>query len=92
MLGKRINELRINRGRNQVDLAKKLGVTKQTVSNWENGNIQPSIEMLIRISKCFGVTTDFLLGLEETIRINVDGLPMNVISHISLLLDDFKNK
>ena len=46
MLGDRILELRSMRNWSQVMLAKRLGVTKQTVSNWENGNIQPSIEML----------------------------------------------
>lgn len=50
MLGQRINELRIAMGWSQVQLAEKLSISKQTVSNWENENIQPSIEMLIRIA------------------------------------------
>ena len=49
MLGQRIYELRTARGWSQVQLAEKLSITKQTVSNWENDNIQPSIEMLILI-------------------------------------------
>ena len=40
MLGQRIYELRTARGWNQVQLAQKLNITKQTVSNWENENIQ----------------------------------------------------
>ena len=39
MLGQRICELRTASGWSQVDLAKKLGVAKQTVSNWENENM-----------------------------------------------------
>ena len=39
MLGQRIGELRRRFGWSQVDLAKYLGVAKQTVSNWENENI-----------------------------------------------------
>lgn len=92
MLGKRINELRTDRSWSQVALAQKLGVTKQTVSNWENDNIQPSIEMLIRLSKIFGVTTDYLLGLDDKLTLNVDGVPQHVAAHISLLIDDFKIK
>ena len=71
MLGQRISDLRAALGWSQVQLAKRLGVAKQTVSNWENDNIQPSIEMLVRLSKLFGVTTDYLLGLEEIPRLNV---------------------
>ena len=62
ILSERIHELRMRQGYTQVSLAKKLGVSKQAVSNWENGNIQPSIDMLIRIADLFSVTTDYLLG------------------------------
>ena len=91
MLGQRINELRTSRNWSQVDLAKKLNITKQTVSNWENENIQPSIHMLIQLSNLFGVTTDYLLGLENITTLNVDGLPLAVISHLSQIISDLKN-
>ena len=64
MLDRRLRALRQARKMSQVDLARRLGVTKQSVSNWENDNIQPSIEMLVKLSKTFSVTTDYLLGLE----------------------------
>ncbi len=92
MLGHRISELRLARNWSQVELGKRLGVAKQTVSNWENDNIQPSIEMLIHLSKLFGVTTDYLLGLEQIPRISVEGLSTDVIAHLSLLIEDFKEK
>lgn len=92
MLGQRICEIRTASGWSQVELAKRLGVAKQTVSNWENENIQPSIEMLIRISKLFGVTTDYLLGLDNIPRMSVEGLPTDVIAHLSLLIEDYRSK
>lgn len=92
MLGQRINELRVAFGWSQVELAKKLGVAKQTVSNWENENIQPSIEMLVRLSKLFGVSTDYMLGFEETPRLNIDGLPTSVVAHLSMLIEDYRAK
>ena len=92
MLGQRINHLRRNVGWHQVDLANRLGVTKQTVSNWENENIQPSVEMLIRLSQIFNVTTDYLLGLENIPRLNIENLPPNVVAHLSLLIEDYRNK
>ena len=92
MLNQRIRELRCSCGWSQVELAKRLGLSKQTVSNWENDNIQPSIEMLMRLSKVFGVSTDYLLGLEQTPRLDIEGLPANVVAHLSLLIEDYRNK
>jgi len=76
MIGQRIELLRTELSWSQVQLAKKLNIAKQTVSNWENDNIQPSIEMLVRLAKLFGVTTDFLLGLDSIPRLSVEGLPL----------------
>lgn len=92
MLSKNIYELRTSFGWTQVQLAQKLGVTKQTVSNWENDNIQPSIDMLIKISKTFNASTDYLLGLTSTKSINADGLPTEFVSHIVQIIDDYKSK
>ena len=92
MLGERIMELRSMRSWSQVELAKRLGVTKQTVSNWENGNIQPSIEMLLRLAKLFCVSTDYLLGLENTPYLNTEGIPAEVVAHLSLLVEDYRQK
>lgn len=90
MLNQRIRELRTACNMSQVDLARRLGVTKQSVSNWENDNILPSIEMLIRIARVFSVSTDYLLGLNETDTLNVAGLPPTVVAHLSQLIDDFR--
>ena len=56
MFGDIIKRLRIAHNFSQVQLAKELTVSKQTVSNWENNNILPSIDMLIKISKFFSVS------------------------------------
>lgn len=92
MLGQRISELRSSMGWSQVELAKRLNISKQTVSNWENENIQPSIEMLIRISKLLNVSTDYLLGLDNVPQLNVEGLPQHIIAHLALLIDDYRTK
>ncbi len=92
MLSKKICELRLSFGWTQVQLAQKLGITKQTVSNWENDNIQPSIDMLVKLAKTFNVSTDYLLRLTPTNSINVDGLPTEFVSHIVQIIDDYKTK
>lgn len=92
MLGQRINELRSAFGWSQVELARRLNISKQTVSNWENENIQPSIEMLVRLAGLFNVTTDYLLGLEQIPRLSVEGLPNLFVAHLSLLIEDYRTK
>jgi len=90
MLGNRIRELRMACGWNQVELAGKLNISKQTVSNWENDNIQPSIEMLTRLADTFLVTTDYLLGRDDTPRLAIDGLPASVVAHLFMLIEDYR--
>lgn len=50
MLGDQIKYLRHLHKISQVKLAEEIGVTKQTVSNWENNNIMPSVELLETVS------------------------------------------
>ena len=88
MLSKRIKQLRLSFNLNQVEFANKLSITKQTVSNWENNNIMPSIDMLIKIADFFGVTTDYLLGRDEKRLIDVSHLTDNQIAHLSMIIDD----
>ncbi len=92
MLSKKIYELRTSLGWTQVQLAQKLGVTKQTISNWENDNIQPSIDMLVKLSNIFNTSTDYLLGLTPVNSINVDGLPIEFVSHLIQIIADYKAK
>lgn len=88
----RIKELRMSLGFNQVEFAKKLCVTKQSVSNWENSNIQPSIDMLVRISNTFSVSTDYLLGLDNKRTIDVSDLTDKQITHLQFIIDDIYGK
>ena len=88
MLNENIKRLRLARGLNQVEFARVMGVSKQCVSNWENDNVMPSIEMLIKIADFFNVTTDYILGRNERTYIDVTGLSDEQISHISLIVSD----
>ena len=87
-LNENIRQLRMARNLSQVDLAKALGVTKQSISNWENNNILPSIDMLIHLAKFFSVSTDYLLGLEQRKYIEISGLTDQQLAHISAIIND----
>lgn len=61
MIGDKIKMLRRKRKLTQSQLANELNVTAQAVSKWEKGLSYPDIETIIKISKLFDVTTDYLL-------------------------------
>ena len=92
MLNQQIRSLRLSRKMSQVELANLLNVSKQSVSNWENDNILPSIEMLVKLAGVFSVTTDFLLGLESGSSLDVTGLSDEAVAHLRLLIDDLRRQ
>lgn len=89
-LNENIKRLRVAQGLNQVAFGKLLGVTKQCVSNWENDNVLPSIEMLMRMADVFCVSTDYLLGRREDSMIDVSSLNEEQRAHVSLIINDLK--
>jgi len=64
ILGYRLRELRKENKMSQEDLGKLLGVTKVSISGYENGTRIPSLEILNGMLDVFGVSADFLLGRE----------------------------
>lgn len=65
----RIKKERLKKELNQPQLAKIMSVSKQTVSNWENGNRIPDTLTLSKLADFFGCSVDYLLGktdLEES--------------------------
>ena len=64
--GKRMNisELRKQEKLSQDDFANIFHVSRQTVSNWENGKSYPDVEMLVKISDYFGISVDQLIKKE----------------------------
>lgn len=65
---------RLKERRNELDLkqgyvAEKIGVTRQTISNWENGRSYPDIERIIRLSELYVLSMDELLkGDQEMVK------------------------
>lgn len=60
-LGRRITELRKTNNLTQEGLAERCSVTRQTISNWENGKSYPDLEMLVFISDSFDISLDALV-------------------------------
>ena len=61
----RIEEIRNEKGIRQEELAKQLGVSRQTISSLENGRYNPSILLAHKIAHYFGMTIEEVFIFEE---------------------------
>ena len=61
-LSDKLIELRKEKGWSQEDFAEKLDVSRQAISRWENGSALPDAQNILRISKLFSVSADYLLN------------------------------
>ena len=64
-IGLTIKELRKEYGMSQTQLASLLFISQDTVSLWECGKSLPDIETVVKLTKIFNVTSDYLLGIEK---------------------------
>ena len=60
-LGKQIRKYRQEQQLSQEELADKIFVTRQTISNWENDKNYPDVKSLIMLSSLFGISLDILV-------------------------------
>lgn len=61
----RLKELRQEHNLSVLALSKILAVSHSTIQRWESGEITPSIEYLFKICQHFGISADYMIGLED---------------------------
>lgn len=83
-IGNKIKALRVSQKITQNEFATRLGVTKSAISSYENGSRLPSYDILIKISRIFKVSTDYLLGCvdEKAQSVSVSGLTESQIAAV----------
>ena len=84
IFGLNLKYLRKVNNMNQTDLANRMGVSQNTVSNWESGNREPdSIEQFLQLCEIFGVTLDELVksNLSHNIFTTVDEAMLFIIQN-----------
>jgi len=59
----RLREIREEYKMTQLDVAKAIGTTKQTVSRWETNFCEPDLETVLKLAQLFKVSIDYLFGL-----------------------------
>lgn len=74
MIAERIKALREQHNLTQVELAKRLRITRSSVNAWEQGISVPSTQYIVELSNIFKVSTDYLLGVNSTTTIDASGL------------------
>ena len=65
IFAERLKDLRMEKGLTILQLGKNIGVSDATICRWENDQCDVKGEALVSLSKFFGVTADYLLGLED---------------------------
>lgn len=88
---KNIKQLRSNFNLTQVDLAKKLNLSFQQISNLENGRRNLTLEQLILISQIFGISTDWILGISSIPQnINTEAVSKALLIRINDIYEQTK--
>ena len=72
--GRQLKELREKCNLTQEQVAKKLQTTKSSISSYENNINTPPLNVITKLAYLYGVTTDYLLGVDEKRRLLIDGL------------------
>lgn len=89
-LGSRIKQYRSTHGWNQDDLAEKIYVTRQTISNWENDKSYPDLQSLLLLGSLFGVSLDQLVkGDIEIMQKAIDQQDIRAVNRNAALMTAF---
>lgn len=90
--GKKIRTLRTEHKFTQKQLADLLGVAVSAISAYESGNRYPSYDVLIRLSRVFHVSIDYLFGLEKNETIDVTGLNDDEINVVVQMINVLRER
>ncbi len=60
-----LKELRNENNLSQTQLAETIGTSQRNIVRWENDETEPTTFFIVKLAKVFGVSADYLLGLED---------------------------
>lgn len=95
-LGLRLKALRQKKRLSQKVVAARIGVTRATISAYENNLTTPSVEQLVKLALLYGASLDFMLNLDRRDVLYLDGLTesqrLTVRSMVDLLKKEFQKE
>ena len=71
-LGERLQQKRSSMKLSQKEVANAVGVNPSVISNYENGERTPSVEVLMSLASLYHCSVDYLLGIEKSSRVSID--------------------
>ncbi|MGK0552624.1 helix-turn-helix domain-containing protein [Enterococcus faecalis] len=87
--GEKLKAIRKSKRLTQLDLSKRLNVSKGTISAYEQGLSYPSIETLVKICEILDTSSDYLLGISDDLPFKLGGLTdeqmESVLQFVSLI-------
>ncbi len=87
--GLRLKELRKKKGLSQEQVARRINLTKASISGYENNIITPNIETIRVFAILYNTTADYILGLDKKETIVIEGLTPRQKDIIETLLLEF---
>ena len=91
MIAEKIKDLREKLDLTQSALAKQLGITRSSVNAWELGNSVPSTQYIVELANIFHVSTDYLLGVEHSATVSVEGLTEKDVQLVCDIINHLKS-
>lgn len=85
--GQKLKEARTKVGLTQETVAKELGVTRQTMSNWENDRSYPDLASVLKLSELYGISVDEMLKEDGSLRKKMQERQENIKRHCSWVHD-----
>ena len=92
MVADRIKYLREQLDMTQAELARKLDITRSSVNAWEMGISVPSTQYVVELSELFHVSTDYLLCVERSASIGVEGLTEEDVRLVHTIIAHLRDK
>ena len=90
--GLTLKNLRKKKNLSQEQVAKRLNLTKSSISGYENNVITPSLEILKEFAILFNTSADYLLGLDKSESVVIDGLTSRQKEIIEIVILEFKTQ
>ncbi len=81
-LGERLNKLRQEQGLTQQELADLFHISNSTISSYETGNRIPDVDFLLKLSKFYNISSDYIIGLSDS-RLPLDIMNSTVVDQVS---------
>ena len=89
-LGAKLKKLRIEHNMTQLQVAQRVGVSKAVISSYETTSRFPSYDVLIKLATLYGVTADYLLGMDTRTLLDVSDLSPVQLNAVKTVISSYR--